>query len=454
MRNHQLALRSSLPVALAALSSLAAGTLATAQEAQPEAPSLDELVGRIEELEARLALSPRTGSSELPMKIFGRLHLDGWSFADSDQGIADIESGADPGDGDDPMDTIEWRRARLGVSGGVGSRMSYKVELDFGKPDGLVYKDMYFSIDDIEGVGSLAIGNQKRPYGLDHLNSSKYNVFIERPFVIEAFNQDARRIGMMVYGESDDQAWNWRYGLFEMTDLAGTGELDTDVFQYELAGRVANTAMWADDGREYAHWALSGTVAFPESGSTNQARFRTRPEARSESRWIDTGPISGAETYELAGLEGVYNRGPLQVVGELQQAWVQRDGANEDVAFNGGYVYLAWFLTGEYMPWSRKRGILGRPTPNAELGQGGANGAWQVALRWSFADFSDRDVLGGEAQSLTLGLNWYWNRFSSLQFNLIQGSLEDRESLEDRDSVGDVFEGDYTIAGVRLRMEF
>ena len=134
------------------------------------------------------------------------------------------------------------------------------------------------------------LGNQKRPYGLDHLNSSRYNVFIERPFVIEAYNQDARRFGLCSYGVSDDEAYNWRFGTFLMKDISNAGSyLAVDDpglhhYQAEFAGRFANT-IWYDeisDGRGYAHWAISGTVAFPDgtAGGGNEARFRTRPEAR------------------------------------------------------------------------------------------------------------------------------------------------------------------------------
>ena len=45
-------------------------------------------------------------------------------------------------------------------------------------------------------------------------------------------------------------------------------------------------------------------------------------------------------------------------------------------------------------------------------------GAVEVALRWSYLDLTDGDVRGGQASELMSGINWYWNRYVRLQFNV------------------------------------
>ena len=201
----------------------------------------------------------------------------------------------------DVQDRFLFRRLRFGVAGDILETMEYKIEMEFANPNSPAFKDAYLGWKELPVLRTLLFGNQKRPYGLDHLNSSRYNVFIERPFVIEAYNQDARRLGLCSYGVSDDEAYNWRFGTFLMQDIANTGQYITaddpglHSYQAEIAGRFANT-IWYDeisDGRGYAHWAVSGTVAFPDgtAGDENEARFRTRPEARTSDRWINTGRI-------------------------------------------------------------------------------------------------------------------------------------------------------------------
>jgi phosphate-selective porin OprO/OprP len=208
-------------------------------------------------------------------------------------------------------------------------------------------------------------------------------------------------------------------------------------YQAEFAGRLANTIWYdeASDGRAYAHWAVSGTVVSPDpTGNSNStARFQTRPEARTSSRWLDTGVIVGGETYELAGVEGVFNAGPFQIVGEYQQVWMQRV-AGPELEFSGGYVYLAYFLTGEHVPWERFSGTLGRVRPfenfflvrTCDDGVDGGMGAWQVAVRYSHADLTDDNILGGVYDGLTFGLNWHWNAYARMQFNYIYGDIEQR----------------------------
>lgn len=387
------------------------------------------------------------------MKIFGRIHLDAWSFADSDRGANAFETG----DADvDPRNNIEFRRARIGVSGDIDDGMFYKIELEFGHPDEFSFKDLEFGWKDLPVVDMLTIGNQKRPLGLDHLNSSRYNVFMERPFVVEAFNEDARRLGVLASGVTEDEAWNWRYGVFNLPNWSLAGEYVSDTLQPQIAGRLANTAWWdeASEGRSYAHWAVSGSVAWPDGSSNaadapNEARFRTRPEARSQSRWIDTGRIAGADRFYIVGLEGVVNLDPVQLVGEYLNGWVDRGGMST-LHFHGGYVYASYFLTGEYMPWQREEGDLTRPKPARNLGKDGW-GAWQVAARYSYADFTDDDIAGGVGEAITLGLNWYWNPNASVQVDYSNGRISDRNVVVGSETFA---RGDYDIVGVRFRVDF
>jgi len=426
--------------------------LKAAQEetAQQKSAKIEELQQRVDELEAAEEKAPTTGGTGATMRLFGRIHLDYWTFPSTDRGINVLEND-DPSDS--PEDDLEFRRARIGVDGKIVENMLYKIELEFGHPDDFAFKDLYFGFENIPVVQTLLIGNQKRPYGLDHLNSSRYNVFAERPFFIEANNQDARRPGIAAYGVSEEEMWNWRYGLYDQYDWAQVGDIDTDRWQPEIAGRLATTYWYEDDGRDYAHAAVSGMVGWPNGSpgpddTPNAARYRTRPEARSQSRWITTDRIGGAENNYLVSLEAVVNLDSLQLVGEYGHVWVTRDSGQSTLEFPGAYVYAAYFLTGEYMPWNRKRGVLGRPVPREGAGW---VGAWQVAARYSWADDTDADIYGGRGKALTLGLNWYWNKHASLQINYIRGEIDSRAV----DVGGQIYDGgDYHIIGARVRVDF
>jgi phosphate-selective porin OprO/OprP len=438
-----------------------------------------ELVNeRLAALEAELARlkladggsSIAPGHSDTKMKITGRVHVDSWNFPEDSAGVNEIET-EDPAWS--PQDRFGFRRLRFGVRGTLPANMEYRIEMEFAGGNQSEFRDAWLGWNELPLLQTLLVGNQKRPYGLDHLNSSRYNVFLERPFVIEAFNQDARRLGIASYGVSDNQRWNWRYGVYNQRLIQDEGVYVSDGLQLELAGRLANT-IWYDEtsgGRGYAHWALSGTWADPDGTgtspprATNEARFRTRPEARTTARWIDTGIIDGTEDYVMLGAEGVVNVGRMQLVGEYQNLWLDRvEGFGSQVHLHGGYFYVSYFLTGEHMPWSRKSGTLGRVKPfenfflvdRCRHGVGRGLGAWQVAARYSYTDFNDANIWGGVGESFTLGLNWYWTPYARLQFNYIYGEIRDRDADNDESTPQplNLVSGDYGIIGLRAMVDF
>ena len=346
--------------------------------------------------------------------------------------------------------------------------MLYRMQIDFHSPDDGEMKDIYVGFNDLPFLQTLLIGNQKRPLGLDHLNSSRFNIFIERPLVVEAFNEDARRLGIAAYGVSDDEVYNWRYGAYALENMVDDGSIVGDSRQWSLNARLASTP-WYDEasgGRGYFHWAIAGMAAKPDGdvqpGDTNrnQGRFRTRAELRSDSRWIDTGAIAGADWYEILGLESMFNYGPLHIVGEYQFNWMQRDnttpGTGPDLHFHGAYIQVAYMLTGEHMPMNRRTGTLARIKPFENFfmvdrccgGKGGGWGAWQIAARYSYLDLTDNDIAGGVENNGTLGLVWYMSDHASFQFNAIYGDIQDHAPI------GGFTSGHFTALGTRLRLNF
>lgn len=411
--------------------------------------------------EADAAAKKKAADAKKPTQSWtGRIHADYWAFPETSAGANAFETGDDANSVDD---RFLFRRVRIGFVGNIPDNMLYKLEFDLNAPAAPQFKDMYIGWTELPLLQTVLLGNQKRHYGLDHLNSSRFNVFIERPAVIEGFNQDARRFGLSSYSVSEDEAWNWRYGAYMSQDIQNVGTVFAtpvlEDYQAEFAARLANTIWYdeASDGRGYAHWAISGTAAStdPSGVATSTARFQTRPEARTASRWLDTGVIVGADGYQLGGLEGVLNLGPFQVVGEYQRVWMQRETASQ-VEFDGAYVYVSYFLTGEHMTWERASGTLGRVKPHENYFRvrtcddeiESAWGAWQVAVRYSTADFSDDTVLGGELDSVTLALNWYWNANAKMQFNYIYGDIQNRRPADGQT------EGDYHIIGTRFMVDF
>ena len=401
-------------------------------------------------------------------KIGGRLHADYWAFPNATEGINYFENPSGPLMGTDPEDRLLFRRLRVETKGDIFDTMLYDFDFDFATPGRVEIKDAYLGFKNLPNNQSFLIGNQKRPLGLDHLNSSRFNVFIERPMVVDSFNDDARRLGMAMYGYSDDELYHWRYGVYNLDNVKSTGKYIGDHMQLSGNARLSSSP-WYDEssgGRGYFHWAVAGMVAHPDGLSSdtasndNEGRFRARPEARSTRQWVDTRPIAGIRWYEILGFETILNVGALQVVAEWQSNWVQRDettsNPGDNLNFHGGYIYAAYTLTGEHVPYNRKTGTIGRMKPfenfflvdRCDGGYGHGWGLWQVAFRYSYLDITDRDIQGGVGTNYTFGLNWWWTSHSRLQFNAIVGDIDERRAA------GGFSSGNYTILGTRFAVDF
>ena len=421
----------------------------TIEELKELSETIESITSSVEEIEDTLPTMVYTTRKKGPkMQIFGRIHSQYFAYGDTDPGLAPLF-------GANPQDQFGFRRVRIGVQGELNPNTAYKFETEFANGSSFQFRDVQMEFRNLPLLNTVIIGNHKRPYNLDQLNSSNCNVFLDRPFVADAFNDGNRRLGISTNGFSEDLKYNWRSGVYNMENVQNDGLFVGDNYQLELASRIAGTP-WYDEysnGRGYFHWAISNASRFPDGlGPNNQSEYSSIAEALTPNI-LNTGAIFGADSESLYGLEMVLNVGAFQVGAEYMETFVDRfEPVGPNLNFHGGYVYAAYMLTGEHMPWNRKRGLLGCVQPfenffavrdcNCNVGRGW--GAWQIAARYSYLDLNDEDIVGGQADSLTIGLNWFWNRYARLQFNYVNGDIE-RSPLA---------EGKYDIFGLQFEVFF
>jgi phosphate-selective porin OprO/OprP len=100
----------------------------------------------------------------------------------------------------------------------------------------------------------------------------------------------------------------------------------------------------------------------------------------------------------------------------------------DDFSGSAGYVSAVWNITGENFGY--KAGVPTTPLPNNP-----GSGMWQVGLRYDTIDLNDgslvpgatptsapvvNGVLGGEMDTLTLGVNWYLRSNFKLMLNYVK----------------------------------
>jgi phosphate-selective porin OprO/OprP len=294
----------------------------------------------------------------------------------------------------------------------------YKIQYDFVDTGNKGIKDAYLSYNGFDNL-SLKLGNFKDPFSLQEQTSSKFVTFTERSLTT-AFAA-GRHIGFM--GTTAHQHWTLAAGLFGDTVSTKGGTDDED---WGWGAR----ATWApiSEKSQVVHVGLG--LNYRDTDTAGSSQFKTAAETHvSGVSIVDTGTIADTKDYFKVGAELAYVKGPFSTQAEYIRTDVSREGAT-DLEFDGWYAQAGYFFTGESRNYSK--GKFGKITPKSSVGAGGM-GAWELALRYSTIDLSDADIDGGEADTFTLGLNWFATptlRFSANYVDVLDvkgGTYDDAE---------------------------
>lgn len=133
--------------------------------------------------------------------------------------------------------------------------------------------------------------------------------------------------------------------------------------------------------------------------------YRSKPEsAEAASFAIDTGKFP-AQSSTMLGLEAYYRTGPWLFGSEYFLNQVQSREMH-DPFFHGGEVFAAYLLTGEERPYNVRGAFFEGISPSRSVFDFGP-GAWEMVLRYSYADLDSEFVHGGTFWRITPTLNWY-----------------------------------------------
>ena len=398
------------------------------------------------------------------VEVHGVFQADSGWFHQSDNNITTINDLDGPGNGN-IRDGADFRRARLSANGAVLPNMNYFFQMDFaffGRP---TFTDVWMEFTKVPVLGNIRVGQWKQPFSLEVVSSFRYTTFAERSVMFQAFTP-FRHLGVGFWNYSEDERMTWAASVYRPGQDQYGGSL-SDVGGYAGVGRITALPWWEDNGNRYLHLGAAYNYVSPKDKS---AQFRTIPEYyvgeqtgftpagtsgvkepgpfNGTPPFVDTG-AKGVEHYNLFGSELLWVNGPLSVQSEAMWLFGQRTNG-KSMYFPGAYAQVGYFLTGEHRPYNRKQGAIDRiqvlrPFGNyrgddCEWGWGG----WEVAARCSYIDLNSKDIAGGRMKDMTLGLNWYVNNFSKIQFNYIRAFLDNKAH---GDSTADIF-------GLRAQLDF
>lgn len=394
-------------------SSLLAGAQAFGQELESKVAQLEARLAALENASAkpssnRLEATWRPGlylasaDKALQVRFGGRIQDDWAFFLDSDDAV---ESAVGPLE-----DGTDFRRIWLEMEGTLYERTIFAANIDF--VDGKTgVRNLYLGVKDIPVLGTVRVGNQQEPFGLDELTSNNNIMFPERSLSLfyPSYNGGIRMLRPLA-----DKRMTVSAGVFRDTDDTGKFVSDDG---YNLTARLTGLPLASEDSRKLIHLGIAASQQNTPTGTT---QFRGRPENRLAPYFVSATNIP-ADDVTLLGLEAAFVLGPFSMQAEYVSAGTESDEADYDVS--GYYTEASYFLTGENRPYDRANGCFGRVTPNHNFGKDGW-GAWEVALRLSEVDLNDGELAGGEMENVTAGLNWYLNPSVRVALNYIRSDLD------------------------------
>ncbi|WP_444931688.1 OprO/OprP family phosphate-selective porin [Microbulbifer sp. SSSA002] len=363
-------------------------------------------------------------------QLGGRIHFDTYIFD------KDLE---------DPVNTTDFRRARLFVKGKVW-QWDYKLERDFASDGTGGLRDVYLATELYNG--KLTIGNFKPGRSINELTSSNDLVLMERAATSASgiFSGRGRQQGI---------GWNtyWCCHTFSLNlfNLRNPGEPRNSGF-----GSAARLT-WAPISSAIStlHLGISQSYEKANQDTPDILAEVAYAGRRGPEQLIAITP-GGADNFfgafgddefflgdagghaNITGLELAVTYGSLFM--QAEYAYGQFGGklylseltfeeffgqpanffcdpisgcfiGDQDV--HTWYILGSWAISGQSKPYDAKKGVFKSIKPSPP------EGAWELAARYNSID--NRDLRHLQASNFTLGLNYYFNPKVRLMMNITLG---------------------------------
>lgn len=344
--------------------------------------------------------------------------------------------------GDDPadFDDLQLTRARIGVDGELFKVLQFSVERELtdsgdlkvnAKSQKNPWRDVYGEVKFADAL-QVRGGRFKVPFSLDQLTGVSNNDFVYRSLG-GSYLAPARDTGGMVHGRFFDRALTYAVGYFEHD---GDNARSTKVTGGDrtIAVRATATPLAAvkllnlDKAEVGANFATTDVT--DDSELPNGLRGRT---VMSEYTFFEPVFVRGARnrygvdvdwTNDQFGARAEY----MAVTDAREEQGLRGNNLNAARA-RAWYVQGTWVVTGD----KKERPVEPKhPLPMSGIG------AIEVAARFERLWFDSKEtgepafsnsraevILPNGDKALTLGLNWYLNRWMKLQFNAIHEELQD-----------------------------
>ena len=327
---------------------------------------------------------------------------------------------------------FDLARARVGVEGEFLKHFEYELEYELreaigGRDVEQPLRDAYINFKYLNNV-QIKAGKFKIPFSAEQLTGEFNTEFVNRSRIADDL-APARDLGVVVHGQLFDDALGYEVGAFRNDGENSESSLDVRsnrTFAARVVGMPLQVFSLPGDWDEIKVGASMARGVVPEG--MNSLRGRTI----SGDTFFPHVYVQGRRM--RYGAEAAWRPGPFSIQSEFihvsearEGQGVRADNLPEKIS-RGWYLTGTWAVTGE----SKENGVEPRRNFLTE-----GFGAIELAARYEQMRFGSSapglgfssprapKLMGNSDRVWTVGVNWYLNRFSKIQFNGIQETIED-----------------------------
>lgn len=316
----------------------------------------------------------------------------------------------------------EIRRARIAFKYTFNDNIKTKLQFN-ADDDEIEIKDAYIAYDGWHDI-TFTLGQQKEPFGMENLSSSRNLFTIERSISSDVL-APGRAVGLTIDADLSEKIY-WSAGYFSSDDN-GEPTAITSRFIFQP---------W--DSKKH-HWHIGGSFS-QRYLNGDEYRINNTLEVHSADSNIEGEKID-AESIRLAGIETLWANKHVTIMGE----WITQAVSSESYSltesfdadltqkYEGGYVQVM-FNPGSPMR-KIKNGLLSSP---AKVHSGGS-----LELVYRLSEFA-LDTEDKKTRAHTFGVNYYATKNIKFMANYIMADI-----FED----GDITQDGHAIS-LRAQMSF
>ncbi len=301
---------------------------------------------------------------------------------------------------------LELRQARIDIKSNFNKNWEAKLQVSFTDSDSSTdIEDAYIKFTGWD-YAIVTIGQDKEPFGLEKMTSSKDITFVERSMATNALAPGSHPgLGL----SKDTKRYTWAIGVYEAIDRKSKGDT------YALTGRMTFAA-WQNKNSIF-HLGIAGSV---RDYGREKYEIEEHAEVHTAKEIVSSGKTL-TNRINLLGLEAAWIKGPLSLQAEYMSAFIKSDTV-DDATYKGYYLQGSYFFTKESRLY--KKGIFEGIKPDNKYG------ALELVSRYSVLDAEDNNR-GVKASNLSLGMNYYINEQIRLMGNYIRTNLSGDVADED-----------------------